>query len=124
MAPRALVLPAIGLAVLPKCPVCVMVVLGALGLGHPLHETVFALLQGLALVVVVSLLAVRRRRAPAQVVFGAAGACGVLLASAGLAPPPVGYGGAILLAVIWLLKPGGEPAGSCACAVAEPPAPA
>jgi hypothetical protein len=36
-----------------------MIVLGTLGLGHRLHETVFALLQGVALVAVVALLVAR-----------------------------------------------------------------
>ncbi|HEV7586546.1 MAG TPA: hypothetical protein VGO40_00355 [Longimicrobium sp.] len=79
MASRALVLPAIGVAVLPKCPACVMVVLGALGVGHGLHGTVFALLRGVVLVAVVSLLVIRRRRAPAQILFAVAAACGALM---------------------------------------------
>ena len=120
MALRALALPAIAVAALPKCPMCVMLVLGALGLGHPHHDTVFAVLQGAALVALVSLLAIRRRRAPMHVILGAAGACGILLASAGPAPPAIGYAGAILLAAVWLAKPKGTPAPSCACTRAEP----
>jgi hypothetical protein len=115
MAPRALALPAIAVAVLPKCPMCVMVVLGALRLAHPLHETVFALFQGAALTAVVALLAIRRRGAPAQVLLGAAGACAVMLASAGPAPPAIGYAGAILLAAVWLARPGGTATPSCGC---------
>jgi hypothetical protein len=113
---RTAVLPALAVAALPKCPLCVMVVLGALGLSHPLHETVFSLLQGTTLLIVVSLLVVRHRRAPEQIVAVAAGACGVLLGLGGFAPPAVGYAGAILLALIWLLKPGGRTAPSCGCA--------
>jgi len=123
MASRALALPAIVMAVLPKCPMCVMVALGALGLAHPLHETVFAALQGAALLAVVALLAFRRRRAPVQVLLGASGAVGIMLASAGPAPQAVGYAGAILLAAVWLAKPKGAPAPSCACTHAEPARP-
>ena len=115
MASRALALPAIAVAVLPKCPLCVMVVLGALGLAHPLHETAFAVLQGGALAAVVGLLAIRRRRAPVQILLGAAAACGVMLASAGHAPPVLGYAGAILLAAVWLAKPGAKDTPSCGC---------
>jgi len=115
MVPRVLALPAIVVALLPKCPVCVMIVLGALGLGHPLHETVFTIVQGATLVAVVLLLAIRRRGAPAQVLLGAAGAVGIMLASAGPAPPAIGYAGAILLAAVWLAKPGGTAAPSCGC---------
>ena len=119
MTARALALPAIAVAALPKCPMCVMLVLGALGLGHPHHETVFAVLQGAALVAVVSLLAILRRRAPVQVALGVAGASGIMLASAGLAPAVFGYAAAVLLAAAWLAKPKGTPAPSCACTRAE-----
>jgi|1186.fasta_scaffold459102_1 hypothetical protein len=116
MISRALVLPAIGVAVLPKCPLCVMLVLGALGVAHPLHEHAFALLQGAALVLVVALLVLRHRRAPAQIVLAVAGAGAVMLGAAGVAPSAVGYGGAILLAAAWLWKPGGTADPSCGCA--------
>jgi hypothetical protein len=115
MAPRALVLSAIGVAVLPKCPMCVMVILGALGLGHSLHQTVFALLQSVTVVGVVALLVVRRR-SPAHIAFAVAAAGAVLMGLAGLGRPVLGYAGALLLAVVWLLKPGGGAAPSCACA--------
>jgi len=119
MAPRALALPAIAVAVLPKCPVCVMVALTALGLGHGQHETVFTLLQGAALAAVVTLLLVRRRGARVPIALAAAGACGVLLMLAGVAWPSVGYAGAVLLAAAWLVKPRSAPAPSCACAATE-----
>jgi len=118
MVPRALVLPAIGVAVLPKCPMCVMLVLGALGLAHPHHETIFALLQGVAVIGVMSLLAARRRRAPGQIVFAAAAAGAVLMEVAGLAPPVLGYAGAALLALVWLVKPTADASPSCACTTA------
>jgi hypothetical protein len=116
MVRRALVLLATGIAVLPKCPLGVMVILGALGLGHSLHETVFAILQGVAVVGVLSLIVVRRRRAPAQIVFGVAAACAVLTSVAGVGRPLLGYAGALLLALVWLVKLPGDTAPSCACA--------
>ena len=118
MALRALALPAIGVAVLPKCPMCFMMILGALGLGHPHHEAVFALVQGGTLIVVTSLLVARRRRAPAQVVIGVAAAGAMLMVVAGLAPPELGWAGALLLALVWLVKPAGDAAPSCGCTAA------
>jgi hypothetical protein len=93
-----------------------MLVLGALGVAHPLHEHAFALLQGAALAVVVSLLVLRHRRAPGRIVLGVAGAGAMMLGAAGLAPSTVCYGGAILLAAAWLWNPGGTAAPSCGCA--------
>jgi hypothetical protein len=116
MVSRALVLPAIGVAVLPKCPLCIMLVLGALGVVPPLHERAFALLQGAVLALVVSLLVLRHRRAPGRIVLGVAGAGAAMLGSAGLAMPAVGYAGALLLAAAWLWNPGGTAAASCGCA--------
>jgi hypothetical protein len=121
MALRTLALPAIVVTVLPKCPMCVMVVLGALGIGHPLHETAFAAVQGAVLLAVMALLAFRRRRDPVPILVGAAGALGIMAASAGPVPPGVGYAGGLLLAAAWLAKPRGAPAPSCACPHAEPP---
>jgi hypothetical protein len=116
-APRAAVLPAIGVALLPKCPLCVMLVLGSLGLAHPLHETVFALVQGATLLVVLSLLALRTRTSRwTRLALGAAGACGVMLGSTGLAAPALGYAGAVLLAGAWLVRPRADAAPSCGCA--------
>ena len=119
MAPRALAFPAIAVVALPKCPACVMLALGALGLGHQSHEAVFTLLQGAALVAVVVLLLVRRRGARVPIALAAVGACGVLLMLADVAWPSVGYAGAVLLAAAWLVKPRPTPVSSCACTAAE-----
>ena len=116
-ASRASVLPAIGVAALPKCPLCVMALFGALGIAHPLHDTVFAMLQAAALLAVVCLFAARRRGAsPARLVAGAGGACCIVLGAAGLAAPALGYAGAVLLAGAWIAKPRGTPASACGCA--------
>lgn len=115
-APRAAVLPALAVAALPKCPLCVMLALGALGLAHPLHETVFALVQGATLLVVLSLIALRTRTSGwTRLALGAVGACGVMLGSTGLAAPAVGYAGAVLLAGAWLVQPRGKSAAACGC---------
>ncbi|MFL5383734.1 MAG: hypothetical protein ACJ8GN_14535 [Longimicrobiaceae bacterium] len=114
MTSRAFALPAIGVAVLPKCPMCVMVVLGALGLQHTVHETVFAAVQVAVVLVVVALLALRRR--PMQIALGAAGASAVILAAFGLAPAGVGFAGGALLVVAWMARPGAKPAPACECA--------
>lgn len=116
MASRAFVLPAIGVAVLPKCPMCVMIALTALGLQHTLHETVFAALQVAMVLAVVALLALRRR--PTQLALGIAGACAMMLAAFGAAPTPVGLAGGALLVVIWMVKP----ARACGCAPQADPA--
>jgi len=116
MISRALVLPAIGVAVLPKCPLCVMLVLGALGVAPPLHGRAFALLRGVTLALVVCLLVLRHRLAPGQIVLAVVGAGAMMLGTAGVAPAPVGYAGAILLAAAWLWKPSGTAAPSCGCA--------
>ncbi|MFL5539227.1 MAG: hypothetical protein ACJ8J0_09550 [Longimicrobiaceae bacterium] len=109
MALRAFALPAVGVAVLPKCPMCVMIAFTALGLQHTVHETVFAALQGAAVLAVVALLALRRR--PAQLALGAAGACAVMLAAFGAAPTAVGFAGGALLVVTWMAAP----ARACGC---------
>jgi len=113
MASRAIVLPAIGVAVLPKCPMCAMIVFTALGLQHTVHDTVFAALQVAMVLAVVALLALRRR--PTQLALGAAGACAVLVTAFGAAPGMVGLAGGALLVVAWLVRP----APVCGCA---PPA--
>jgi hypothetical protein len=115
-APRAAVLPALAVAALPKCPLCVMLALGALGLAHPLHEIVFSLVQGATLLVVLSLIALRTRTFRwTRLALGAVGACGVMLGSLGLAAPALGYAGAVLLAGAWLAKPRADVAASCGC---------
>jgi len=110
MISRAFALPAIGVAVLPKCPMCVMVILGALGLQHTVHETVFAAVQVAMVLVVVVLLALRRRLM--QIALGVAGASAVILAAFGVAPAEVGFAGGALLFATWMVKP----ARTCACA--------
>jgi len=93
-----------------------MLALGALGLAHPLHETVFALVQGATLLVVLSLIALRPRPSRwTRLALGAVGACGVMLGSLGLSAPAVGYAGAVLLAGAWLVRPRGKMAPSCGC---------
>lgn len=119
--PRAAVLPAIGVALLPKCPLCVMLLLGSLGLAHPLHDTVFSALQAATLAGVVILLVVKRRTNPRALLAGMAGVCGIVLASLGLAPRELGYVGAVLLAGAWLVKSGGNPDPSCECAASAVP---
>jgi hypothetical protein len=114
-ASRTLALPAIAVVALPKCPMCVMLALSALGLGHALHERVFASLQGAALALVVALLILRHRRAPMRIALGLAAAGAVVLGLAGLTPAGMGYGGALLLAAAWLWKPA-EAAPACGCA--------
>ena len=103
MAKRAFVLPVIGVAVLPKCPMCVMAILGALGLQHTVHETVFAAVQVAMVLVVVALLATRRRLM--QIALGVAGASAVILAAFGVAPTQVGLAGGALLFATWMVKP-------------------
>jgi hypothetical protein len=110
MASRALVLPAIGVAVLPKCPMCLMIAFTALGLQHTLHDTVFVALQGVVVLAVVALLALRRR--PTQLALGTAGACAVMLSAFGAAPAAVGFAGGALLVVTWMVAP----ARACGCA--------
>jgi hypothetical protein len=114
---RTLALPAIAVAVLPKCPMCVMVALGALGVAPPHHGRAFMLLQGAVPVLMVSLLAIRHRHAPRRIALAIGGAGAVMLGLTGMAAPVVGYGGAILLAVVWLARKPGVPATSCGCAL-------
>lgn len=121
LASRAAGLPAIAVALLPKCPMCVMVILGALGVGHTVHETIFALVQGATLVLVVGLLALRHRGEPLRIVLAAEGAFAVGLSSAGLMPAVAGYAGALLLAWTWLAAPRGKPAPACRCASSNQP---
>jgi hypothetical protein len=116
LASRAAGLPAIAVALLPKCPMCVMVILGALGVGHTAHEAVFALLQGATLAMVVGLLALRHRGEPLRIVLAAEGAFAVGLSSAGLMPAVAGYAGALLLAWTWLAAPRGKAVPACGCA--------
>lgn len=116
LASRVAGLPAIAIALLPKCPMCVMVILGALGVGHTVHETVFALLQGATLAMVVGLLALRHRGEPLRIVLAAEGAFAVGLSSAGLMPAVAGYAGALLLAWTWLAAPRGKAVSACRCA--------
>ncbi|HYJ80793.1 MAG TPA: hypothetical protein VEW03_14360, partial [Longimicrobiaceae bacterium] len=88
-------------AVLPKCPLCVMLVLGALGVPHGGHDDAFALLQGGAVLGVVCILALRR---PGLVplLLALAGAATMVAGRAWTGSPAPLYIGAVLVAAGWL----------------------
>jgi hypothetical protein len=113
---RTLAVPAIAVAVLPKCPMCVMVAFSALGVASPSHGRAFMLLQGAVPVLMMALIAFRHRRAPVRIALAIGGAGAMMLAATGIAMPAIGYGGAVLLAVVWLARKPGVPATSCGCA--------
>ncbi|HKP77161.1 MAG TPA: hypothetical protein VJT67_16635 [Longimicrobiaceae bacterium] len=98
-------LPAFVFAVIPKCPVCLMLLFGTLGLGHPLHDRVFGALQAALLTAAVALL-VARRRSTLPLLFGLslAEAAAVLLRLLGVVPPWVAWVGAGALAATWLVS--------------------
>lgn len=118
-ASRATVLPAVGIIAIPKCPMCVMLVLGALGVGHGSHETIFATVQ-VAVLGGVLVLALRRRPTGWRLAAIAVGAAAMLLALLGAVPDPVSYAGAALLTIPLLVKSRGA-AMDCSCAPVPSP---
>ena len=118
-ASRATVLPAVGIIAIPKCPMCVMLVLGALGVGHGSHETLFATVQ-VAVLGGVLVLAHRRKPAGWRLAAIVVGAATMLLALLGAAPDAVSYAGAAILIIPLLVKSRG-PAMDCACAPVPSP---
>ncbi|HEX8696746.1 MAG TPA: hypothetical protein VF746_30285 [Longimicrobium sp.] len=106
------------MALLPKCPACLMVVFGALGLGHGVHELAFGLLQIVILTLLVGMLALRRRGGgPGPLLLGTAGGAGVVAGQlAGLSPAV--WPGALLLGAAWLWNERRRPgAPACGCRV-------
>ena len=109
-------LPAIGIAALPKCPLCVMLLFSALGIGHMRHETVFALTQAAILLAVLVLFARRHGRSLPRLALGGAGACGIVLEAGGIGSVAMAWAGAILLAGAWAARSRGGSAAACGCA--------
>lgn len=118
-ASRATVLPAVGIIAIPKCPMCVMLVLGALGVGHGSHETIFATVQ-VAVLGGVLVLALRRRPTGWRLAAISVGASAMLLALLDVAPDVVSYAGAALLIIPLLVRSRGAPM-DCACAPVPSP---
>lgn len=116
----AALFPALGVVALPKCPMCVMLLFGVLGLGVPLHDLMFIALRTATLLGVTGLLVARRRSTPRPLlVVGLVGATGVLPKLAGVGPAEAGYAGALALAAALLIPPLMRPA-ACGCVKAEP----
>jgi hypothetical protein len=115
----AATLPALGIIALPKCPLCVMLVLGALGLGHSTHDVVFTSLQ-VAMLGGVLVLALRRRPTGWRLAAIAIGASAMLLPLVTAAPDAVSYAGAGVLIISTLVNPRAATP-SCACAPVPSP---
>lgn len=118
-ATRATVLPAVGIIVIPKCPMCVMLVLSAVGVSHGSHEGIFAMVQ---VAVLGGVLAWMLRRQPTRwrLAAIAVGATAMLLPILGAVPDAVSFAGAALLILANVVKTRDADI-DCACAPVPSP---
>ena len=99
-APQLAALPVLAVAVLPKCPLCLMILFGALGIPHGGHDAAFDLLRGAIVLAAVGALALRR---PGRVsLLLAIGGASVIAVGGWTSTPALQYAGALLIAAAWL----------------------